>query len=97
MYNHILEKVIEVADKKMQVSSNRSKISFKYDDRTIYEGVPFQDVLFFKDVVIEEDRVQLICLVNQTKQSDNNRITVTKAIETLKYMDFSLFDFGEDN
>ncbi len=89
-----LKKTIEINDSKIYVTAKRGKINFIYNSRVIYDGVPFQDVILYKDVNIEEDKVKLTYIKNKIKVSNNNKLIETIPTEQISYMDFGLFDFG---
>ncbi len=90
-----LEKIIKINNNKIYVTSYRGKINFLYNDQVIYNGVPFQDVVLYKDVIIEKDKVKLLYLKNKIIKSKDNKLSETIPVEQIGYMDFNMFDFGE--
>ena len=78
----------------IKIISNFGRIEFKLEDKILFSGVPFQDVVEFKDVEIKNNKILLTCLIKTINKTKD--LVETKLIEDIREFDSSLFENVEE-
>lgn len=88
-------KKINMGDQILSVEWINGRITFTMNDHIMYSGIPFQDVVNFKDVEVDENGVLVVCLIQKVIKTINS--TTTSLIEEIRQIDSSLFSNIENN